>query len=80
MKRKGWTRLRGGCGGRWRHESGWIVQHCGHPMALWPYYLVAPNGEKHKARSGRAFQKLLFAQLAAEEWIEKKPITLSMPM
>ena len=38
-----WTRLRGGCGGRWRHNpSGWIVMHCGHPTALW----LLPRGRR----------------------------------
>jgi hypothetical protein len=42
--RKGWTRIAGGCGGRWRHDaSGWIVAHCGHPTALWPYTARDPE-------------------------------------
>jgi hypothetical protein len=62
-----WTRLRGGCGGLWRHESGWLVRHCGHPTALWPYYGVPPGGgDMLLAPNGRGFQKLVHAQDAVE--------------
>jgi hypothetical protein len=40
----GWTRVDariwgGREGALWQHVSGWHVEHCGHPTALWPYYL-----------------------------------------
>lgn len=64
MARPGWTREslanRGKCSQRWRHESGWVVSHCGHPTANYPYFA------SHEARgltmvvshSGRGFSTL----------------------
>jgi hypothetical protein len=46
--KKNWTRFPGpnggGCGAQWRHVSGHVVQHCGHPTANFPYYITAPDG------------------------------------
>ena len=49
-KPDGWTRLSppgrkvNAC---WRHdETGWLVRHCGHPTALYPYYAVEPEREE----------------------------------
>jgi hypothetical protein len=82
-QRKGWTRLRGGCAGCWRHdESGWLIFHCGHPTAIWPYYGVPPGvNPEGMAREemllqggfglGYAFQKLLHAQTAVEGQLKK---------
>lgn len=41
-ERPGWERLSsakaGKCSQRWIHvASGWVVFHCGHPTANWPY-------------------------------------------
>lgn len=76
-QRKGWERLRGGCGGIWRHVSGWCVCHCGHPTALWPYYGIPPGYglDLHKSRMlltggiglGRGFARLVAAQAAVEK-------------
>ena len=30
---------------RWAHKSGWRLEHCGHPTALWPWMLISPAGE-----------------------------------
>ncbi len=65
-RRYGWERLRGGCGGVWKHNSGWIVKHCGHPTALWPYYGLSPDGEMLVSPNGRGFQLLVLAQEAVE--------------
>lgn len=27
------------------HPSGWKIQHCGHPTALWPYLIFDPSGK-----------------------------------
>jgi hypothetical protein len=73
-QRKGWERIRGGCAGIWRHSSGWIVRHCGHPTAVWPYYGVSPAGEMLiNERNGRAFQRLVEAQAAVEAKIAALP-------
>ena len=43
----GWRPLpRSGLYGRdYEHASGWRIEHCGHPTALWPYLLLDPAGE-----------------------------------
>jgi hypothetical protein len=51
----------------WRHASGWIVQHCGHPTANWPYYLVSPQGDSPIIAShGHCFRTLQEAKAAVE--------------
>lgn len=48
--------------------SGWIVCHCGHPTANYPYYIVTPNGGVHiYAPNGRGFQNLAIAKQFVEE-------------
>lgn len=78
-QRPGWVRLRGGVGGRWRHEAtGWEVRHCGHPTALWPYFGKHPDGRpvliQHGYASvagGYAFRTLALAQTGVEAEIAK---------
>ena len=53
---QGWRRLhaRGDkCGSRYRHESGWRVEHCGHPTALYSFELISPKGYAYLAPHGR---------------------------
>jgi hypothetical protein len=62
-----WRRLsRAGdkCGTHWRHVSGWELRHCGHPTAIWPYYLVDPARPDFLTVSfnGRGFKSLAIAQ------------------
>lgn len=70
--RKGWRVLASGCGGAWLHvASGWRVQHCGHPTALWPYYMQPP-GQQHLAvvsHNGMGFTSLRVAQQVTEELV-----------
>ena len=62
----------GALGGTWRHRSGWIVQHCGHPTANWPYYAISPRGDSPiVGPSGRGFLKLQHAQAAVEGLIAR---------
>lgn len=46
--RAGWTRVDPRpwtkCRARWVHASGWKLNHCGHPTALRPWALYAPDG------------------------------------
>lgn len=78
-QRAGWERLAGGTGGVWRHvASGWLVKHCGHPTALWPYYGQHPDGRPmlitHGYASvcgGYAFRRLVLAQVAVEAEVAK---------
>lgn len=71
--RAGWTRLsRAGdkLTALWRHDaSGWLVQHCGHPTANWPYYAVDPAHPERVvvAPSSRAFRSLADALPAVED-------------
>ncbi len=48
IRNAGWTRVDprpwSKCGARWAHPSGWIIVHCGHPTALWPWALYDPSG------------------------------------
>lgn len=60
--RLGWTRVDpkpwGKLDARWRHESGWTLEHCGHPTALWPWDLHDPKGRRHLAAPRRAWTTL----------------------
>ena len=71
MKTPGWTRKpspygKGTCGAKHIHVSGHKVIHCGHPTALWPYYIVTPTGETVFAPNGRGFKHLAAAKAEAE--------------
>lgn len=49
LKRRGWVRQddrQGTCGACWAHAAGWRLEHCGHPTALTPWLLIAPNGDR----------------------------------
>lgn len=68
-----WHRIPGISGGTTgvRHQhlvngkpSGWVVIHCGHPTALWPYYIVRPDGEMILAPSNHGFQHVADAKKA----------------
>ena len=60
--RPGWQQLGSGVAGKWlHHSSGWIVRHCGHPTALWPYYCVSPTGLQLLAENGHGFRTLELA-------------------
>jgi hypothetical protein len=71
--RPGWERLdavdpRLGKGwGRWRFEpNDWLVRHCGHPTALFPYYIQTTEGQMIVAPNGRGFTHLALAQAEVE--------------
>jgi hypothetical protein len=64
--RPGWQVIRPGC--EWSYR-GWIVQHCGHPTALWPYLGWSPSGEMIVGENGKGFRTLALAQ-AEVEWRE----------
>lgn len=46
--------------------TGFTVQHCGHPTALWPWYGTDPEGLMILAPNGRGFQYLKDALLSTE--------------
>lgn len=61
-----WRRLDNGAAGklgaRYGHRDGWVIEHCGHPTALWPYALISPTGELlTNPKNGRAFRTLMDA-------------------
>lgn len=33
------------CNARWRHRTGWTLEHCGHPTANTPWVLKTPDGQ-----------------------------------
>lgn len=47
----GWSRIdpdrRGKLEAKYEHESGWRVEHCGHPTANHPYAVFDPAGHMH---------------------------------
>lgn len=64
-----WTRLGGmygKLGVKHVHRSGWAAIHCGHPTALWPWYLDGPNGEEDP-EGRRTWNKLADAKEAILE-------------
>lgn len=50
---------------KYRHTSGYEIQHCGHPTALFPYMICTPSGLPVIAPNHMAFSKLKQAQSAA---------------
>lgn len=53
------------CSAVWEHPTGWRLEHCGHPTALHPWLLIAPDGRVHKSGAvsgdpdlGRAWDRL----------------------
>lgn len=76
-KKKTWARtpgVSGGtCGARWRTEDGWVITHCGHPTANYPYILYRPDREPVLAANGRGFRRLRDAQDRYEELRYKGP-------
>jgi hypothetical protein len=48
-------------------RSGWVIHHCGHPTANFPYYILKPDGERVLAPNGRGFQRLELAKQYTEE-------------
>lgn len=74
MKRAGWTRLsppRAKLTAQWQHTSGWMVRHCGHQTALWPYFAVDPAHPDATVvtHNGFGFRRLEDAFGAIEEVI-----------
>jgi hypothetical protein len=72
-----WTRLSkpgDKCHATWRHASGWIVRHCGHPTANWPYFLEDPNAPGYTIVSfnGYGFQNLAAAKSVVELIVAEK--------
>lgn len=56
------------CGAQYLHTpSGWVVRHCGHPTANFPYYIETPRGRHIYAPNGRGFQLLKDAKQRVEE-------------
>jgi hypothetical protein len=70
-RRKNWRKTHtighGCCGAEWTNERGAVVQHCGHPTALYPY-LVFFNGLSYTDPiTGRGFRHLKTAQEFADQ-------------
>ena len=52
----------------WTHTpSGWIIRHCGHPTANFPYYIETQRGSHLYAPNGRGFQRLDLAKARVEQ-------------
>lgn len=89
LREKGWAAL----GGRtYKHSSGWLIEWCGHPTALWPYGLYSPEGRMVLAPNGRAWVTVAYAvdyvtaeleragveikRAAEERWAEARQLSL----
>lgn len=64
-----WRKLQGDSktkGAVYEHPySGWQIHHCGHPTALWPYYLTEPGRPGIVvSHNGRGFRDLDAAKTA----------------
>lgn len=72
----GWINLTVGkskCGIRWMHEpSSWVVQHCGHPTANFPYALYHPQYPTDTVVSfnGYGFKTVTIARAVVEGIVE----------
>lgn len=42
----GWRRVDNGIMRTFQHLDGWLLEHCGHPTANYPYLLLNPDGER----------------------------------
>lgn len=56
----------GKIGATYHHPAGYLIQHCGHPTALWPYALYGPDGAMILAPNGRAWRTLFDAAFGVE--------------
>lgn len=48
--------------------TGYVIKHCGHPTANWPYYIVRPDGQEMYSGGiglGYGFRRLAEAKAAA---------------
>jgi hypothetical protein len=64
-----WRRVDNGASktsARYEHPTGYRIEHCGHPTALWPYALYGPDGALILAPNGRAWQKLAYAAIEVD--------------
>lgn len=43
LEKLGWEKFGSGIHVDWRHASGWLLQHCGHPTANHPWALYDPE-------------------------------------
>jgi hypothetical protein len=71
-----WRRVDQGHGktfARYEHPAGYLIEHCGHPTALWPYALYGPDGAMILAPNGRAWQKTTYAALEVERRLKRTP-------
>lgn len=66
-----WVKIRDGvdgkaCGAVWTNGSGVIIEHCGHPTANFPYYVILPTGETVRREDGnvKTWARLRDAQAA----------------
>jgi hypothetical protein len=42
----------------WESRTGWTMQHCGHPTALYPWQLWDPAGNEHREQNGHTWRRL----------------------
>lgn len=72
-----WSKLRA----RWEHTSGWRLDHCGHPTALWPWALFDPAGQMvctgvafgNPRSYGTAWPDLRMVTAWLDAWLKRQP-------
>lgn len=69
-----WERFAPSCPGKgatYVHTTGWVVRHCGHPTANWPYEVIDPGGGSHVRTNGYGFRTVRDALAAADEFVRE---------
>jgi hypothetical protein len=82
MRHLGWERVDprpwGKLSAQWDHVDGWHLRHCGHPTALTPWTLHAPDGTEVRAFNGKHWPTLRAAVEHAAQLIEKQPLVIAV--
>lgn len=72
-KVSGWDAFGEGVQRRFRHPSGWRIEHCGHPTARWPWVVTDPQGDEVPGPGGHHWGSLQDAKDAVEKRIGGTP-------
>jgi hypothetical protein len=72
--REGWTSYGKGKHRLDKHVSGWLVRHCGHPTAHWPWTAESPTGERACAAHGHGWRTLAEAHEHVEDLVAGKRV------
>lgn len=65
-KVSGWDAAGEGLTRRFRHPTGWRIEHCGHATARWPWIVTDPQGNDLPSPGGHHWGSLSAAKEAAQ--------------